>query len=87
MSLCYADSSWAVSADGWAQFVLSNISLLRHTCRRYKFSKVQPNAAHEGIARLQRTGWARALVTQNVDRLHHKAGSPQVLELHGTTHE
>ena len=31
-------------------------------------------------------GWARALITQNVDRLHHKAGSPQVVELHGTTH-
>lgn len=31
-------------------------------------------------------GWAE-LVTQNVDRLHHKAGSPSVLELHGTTHE
>lgn len=32
-------------------------------------------------------GWARALITQNVDRLHQKAGSAPVLELHGTTHE
>jgi hypothetical protein len=32
-------------------------------------------------------GWAQSLVTQNVDRLHQKAGSRGVLELHGTTHE
>jgi NAD-dependent deacetylase sirtuin 4 len=53
----------------------------------YKFSTVQPNAAHEGLARLQRAGWVRRLITQNVDRLHHKAGSREVVELHGTTHE
>lgn len=52
-----------------------------------RFSKVQPNAAHEGIARLQQVGWVSDVVTQNVDRLHHKAGSSAVLELHGTTHE
>lgn len=53
----------------------------------YKFSRVQPNAAHEGLARLQAAGWAKGLITQNVDRLHQKAGSRGVLELHGTTHE
>lgn len=32
-------------------------------------------------------GWTRDVITQNVDRLHARAGSPSVLELHGTTHE
>jgi NAD-dependent SIR2 family protein deacetylase len=31
-------------------------------------------------------GWLDLVITQNVDRLHHKGGSGQVLELHGTTH-
>jgi hypothetical protein len=54
-----------------------------------RFSQVQPNAAHAAIARLQRVGWVEEVVTQNVDRLHQKAGSAAhaVLELHGTTHE
>jgi NAD-dependent deacetylase sirtuin 4 len=47
---------------------------------------VQPNAAHEAIARLQGRGWLDLVITQNVDRLHHKGGSGNVLELHGTTH-
>ena len=48
---------------------------------------MQPNAAHEGLARLQQRGWVQGLITQNVDRLHQKAGSGGVLELHGTTHQ
>lgn len=46
------------------------------------------NTAHEGLARLQASGWVGHIISQNVDRLHHKAGSApsRVLELHGTTH-
>jgi NAD-dependent deacetylase sirtuin 4 len=51
------------------------------------FSSVQPNAAHEGIAALETAGFVGHVVTQNVDRLHHKAGSTNILELHGTTHD
>ena len=73
------------------QFMASPENRSRYWARSfagwYKFSRVQPNAAHDGIARLQRTGWAKAVITQNVDRLHQKAGSGEVLELHGTTHE
>ena len=117
---------WARSFAGWL-----------------KFGSVQPNAAHESIARLQQggacwqlpaarllppaspplrpsslaaqpgrpglacptpahacprlprmlaplhfsAGWGQGLITQNVDRLHHKAGSADILELHGTTHQ
>lgn len=45
----------------------------------------RPNAAHLALVELERRGCLRALVTQNIDRLHHRAGSsPElVLELHG----
>lgn len=47
------------------------------------FSNIQPNETHKALARLQRTGHIGSIVTQNVDRLHTKAGSKDVLELHG----
>ena len=53
----------------------------------HEFSSVCPNGAHDALARLQRLGWVDDLITQNVDRLHQKAGASNVLELHGTTHE
>lgn len=54
----------------------------------HQFSNVQPNAAHDALARLQRGNWAAGgFITQNVDRLHQKAGARDVLEIHGTTHE
>ncbi|MFK7966876.1 MAG: NAD-dependent protein deacetylase [Burkholderiaceae bacterium] len=46
-------------------------------------STAKPNQAHYAVARLQSHGPAHFLVTQNVDSLHQKAGSPQVLDLHG----
>ena len=45
----------------------------------------QPNAAHLGLARLEREGKLRAVITQNIDGLHQLAGSENVLELHGST--
>ena len=52
--------------------------------RRAALGRVEPNPAHRAIARLQRD-WAGEvlLVTQNVDDLHERAGSPQVLHMHG----
>ncbi len=44
----------------------------------------QPNAAHEAIAELERRGLIRGVVTQNVDRLHRRAGSRNVIEVHGS---
>ena len=44
----------------------------------------QPNAAHKKLAEWERAGKLRAVVTQNVDGLHQKAGSRNVLELHGS---
>jgi NAD-dependent deacetylase len=49
----------------------------------------RPNAGHAAIAELERRGRLHALITQNIDGLHQKAGnSPgRVIEVHGTVHE
>ena len=47
----------------------------------------RPNAAHLAVTRLQRTGLAPVVITQNIDGLHQLAGSVDVIELHGTTRE
>ena len=44
----------------------------------------QPNAAHRKLAELERAGKLKAVVTQNIDGLHQKAGSQTVYELHGS---
>ncbi len=44
----------------------------------------QPNDAHKKLAELERAGKLRAVITQNIDGLHQKAGSREVLELHGS---
>ena len=46
-----------------------------------------PNAAHFHLAELERRGHVTLLVTQNVDRLHQRAGSQQVVDLHGRADE
>lgn len=51
-----------------------------------RFAAAQPNVGHVAIARLQQSGVVDGLITQNVDRLHHAAGST-ALELHGSLHE
>lgn len=45
-----------------------------------------PNAAHLKLAELERAGKLKAVITQNIDGLHQKAGSKNVLELHGSVH-
>lgn len=51
--------------------------------RRDVLKSLKPNAAHEAIARWQERFPELTLVTQNVDGLHHRAGSRNVVELHG----
>lgn len=55
-----------------------------YDARREKLGAVQPNAAHEALARLDRE-WPGELllVTQNVDDLHERAGSTRLLHMHG----
>ncbi len=48
-----------------------------------RFGSAQPNATHRALAQLERRGQVELLVTQNVDRLHQRAGSQNVVDLHG----
>lgn len=47
-------------------------------------TKAEPNKAHYAIAELEKMGIVKAVITQNIDMLHQKAGSSRVLELHGS---
>ncbi len=47
-------------------------------------AEARPNPAHRALADLERAGLLRAVITQNVDRLHAAAGSTDVVEVHGT---
>lgn len=51
------------------------------------FSAARPNPGHAALARLEHCGRVRGIITQNVDRLHHAAGSERVVELHGALEE
>ncbi|MCR5653928.1 MAG: NAD-dependent protein deacylase [Ruminococcus sp.] len=73
--------------------ILSHTFFVRRTEEFYRFYKdkmleldIQPNAAHKKLAELERAGKLMAVVTQNIDELHQKAGSKKVYELHGSVH-
>ena len=73
--------------------ILSHGFFLRHTEEVYRFYRekmlplsAQPNAAHRKLAELEKAGRLQAVVTQNIDGLHQKAGSRTVYELHGSIH-
>ncbi len=68
----------------------------RHWRQRYwarsqvgypEFMRAQPNAAHEVLARWEGEERVHGLITQNVDRLHQKAGHQRVIDLHGRLDE
>jgi NAD-dependent deacetylase len=49
-------------------------------------TEAEPNPAHVALAELERRGLVRAVVTQNIDLLHERAGSREVIEVHGSIH-
>jgi NAD-dependent deacetylase len=67
-------------------------SFVRHPERFWEMAKelnptlerAEPNPAHYALAELERLGKCKAVITQNIDHLHQRAGSQVVLELHGT---
>lgn len=61
--------SWKVIAEIFYQFFLD----------------AQPNEAHRFLAGLERRGMLRAVITQNIDNMHQKAGSTEVIEYHGNS--
>lgn len=73
--------------------ILSHDYFMSHTQEFYRFYRdkmlcldVQPNAAHLALAKLEQMGKLKAVVTQNIDGLHQKAGSQRVYELHGSVY-
>lgn len=54
--------------------------------KRFVYLKAAPNPGHLALAELERRGYLAAVVTQNIDGLHQKAGSKTVYELHGSIH-
>ena len=73
--------------------ILSHTFFLKNPEEFYRFYRAkmlcldaQPNAAHKKLAELEEAGKLKAVVTQNIDGLHQKAGSRKVLELHGSVH-
>jgi NAD-dependent deacetylase len=88
------------SAEGiWARydpFEVAHVdSLRRDPARVWEFyalrldalAEAEPNDGHRAIAELEASGWIRAVVTQNVDGLHQRAGSRDVVEVHGSLRE
>jgi len=69
-------------------FVDSEQSRARYWARSVlgwpRFRSFEPNPAHRALAQLEARGLVTSVLTQNVDRLHTKAGSRRVLELHGS---
>ncbi|HCT91771.1 MAG TPA: NAD-dependent protein deacylase [Lachnospiraceae bacterium] len=71
--------------------ILSHTFFMRRPGEFYRFYRdkmlvldAEPNAAHKKLAELEQAGKLRAVVTQNIDGLHQKAGSKAVYELHGS---
>ncbi len=71
--------------------ILSHTFFINNTKEFYKFYKekmnslkYKPNITHKKLVKLEKSGKLKTIVTQNIDGLHQKAGSKNVLELHGS---
>lgn len=49
------------------------------------FGQAKPNDAHHVLAEMEKKGYIKSIITQNIDNLHQEAGSKNVLEFHGTS--
>lgn len=73
--------------------ILSHSFYMENTAEFYRFYRdkliyldAEPNSCHYQLAKLEQIGKLTAIVTQNIDGLHQKAGSKNVYELHGSIH-
>lgn len=71
--------------------ILSHTFYRKNAAEFFRFYKdkmlcldAEPNAAHKALAKWEQEGKLKAVITQNIDGLHQKAGSKEVLELHGS---
>lgn len=74
--------------------ILSHTFFIKNTEEFYKFYKdkmnslkIKPNNSHIFLEKLERKNKLKAIITQNIDGLHQKAGSKNILELHGTIYK
>ncbi len=77
-----------------AEYMLSSDMFFKHTEEFYEYYKanfntldILPNVTHQYLQKLEETGKLKAVITQNIDGLHTKAGSKKVLEIHGTIYD
>ncbi|MBR4262316.1 MAG: NAD-dependent protein deacylase [Bacilli bacterium] len=75
------------------EYMLSIDCLINNTDLFFDYYKknmntlnIEPNITHRYLAKLEEQGKLKAIVTQNIDGLHQRAGSKKVLEVHGTTY-
>lgn len=73
--------------------ILSHTFFINNTEEFYRFYRnkmlfndKKPNAAHITLAKLEKSGKLKGVITQNIDGLHQAAGSKNVFELHGSVH-
>ena len=85
------DGLYHMKYDYPPETIISHSFFVRKPEEFYRFYKdkmlaldAMPNAAHLKLAELEKAGKLRAVITQNIDGLHQKAGSREVLELHGS---
>lgn len=86
------DGKWKTAPPmQYADFRASEQNRRRYWARSFsgwrRMAAARPNAAHRAIAELERLGYLRAVITQNVDGLHRAAGSRNVIDLHGRLDE
>jgi NAD-dependent deacetylase len=58
-----------------------------HTAFYNEVKKASPNPGHYAFAELEKLGLLKCVITQNIDGLHRKAGSQNVIEFHGSVHK
>lgn len=72
----------------YREFVDSEASRQRYWARSFvgwrRFVAAEPNVGHRAVTAMQCAGLLRAIITQNVDSLHQRAGASDVVELHGS---
>ena len=85
------DGLYNIKYDYPPEEILSHFFFMNNTKEFYRFYKdkmnslkYEPNITHIKLAELEKQGKLKAVVTQNIDGLHQKAGSKNVYELHGS---
>lgn len=85
------DGLYSMKYDYPLEKILSHSFFLNNTDEFYKFYRdnlnclnVSPNICHKFLTKLEKIGKLKAIITQNIDGLHQRSGSRNVLELHGS---